>query len=317
MKLSRIRAVLCSLLALQLSSCVTLLTLETVQPPAVQVTHNQWKILVVNRYDASQASNKNERVIEVFRDGANQAAGGAMGAVYNDSTFVLINPDSAIVLPSSATAQLGQEEVRRLFAKYSPHLILTLDQFDARMKKQVDTYEDEEGSRTKIANYNLLVRTSWTLYDSTGTVIDQADLMHDDFYDSRTAISGLLAIGPAIAKAGPAINRLAVEAGYSYWDRLYPKPMLLVRQVHSTQALSESAAYIHTNRWQQAIDLLLPMAQDARYKHRKKAAHNLAVAYEGAGNYEQAIYWAMQAAGQGDKCSALLLEAWEEAGIFK
>ncbi|WP_299708182.1 DUF6340 family protein [uncultured Pontibacter sp.] len=319
MKLTKLMPALCIAITLQLSGCVTLVTMETVRPPVVQVAHDQWKVLVVNRYDAAQhASNKNERVLEVLRDGAYQAAGGVMGAIYNDSTFVLVNPDLAVSLPSSsATTQLSPTEIKDLYAGYSPHLILTLDKFDTRLGKEVETYEDEDGFRSKTANYDLIVTSSWSLYDSTGTVLDRTTIQQQDYYDSRAVISGLLAIGPAMGKAGPEINRLAVETGYSYWDRFYPQPMLLVRQVHQRKGLNGAVFMLYTLQFQQAIDALLPLAQDAAYKHQGKAAHNLAVAYEATGNYEQAIHWARQAESKGDKLAVNLIELWTGAGIIK
>jgi hypothetical protein len=318
MKITRILPGLCLLLTMQLSSCVSLITMETARPPLVKVTHDQWKVLVVNRYDATQAANKNERVAEVFKEGAYQAAGGVMGAIFNDSTFVLVNPDVAIPMPAPpASTQLSQSQVRELFNKHKPHLILTLDKFDARMGKDVHTYEDGDGYRTKTADFTLVVASNWSLYDSTGTVLDRATVRQEDYYDSRAVISGLLAIGPAMAKAGPVINRLAVESGYTYWDRFYPQANLLVRQVHQRKPLNDAVFMLQTRQFQQAINALLPLAQDASGKHSVRAAHNLAVAYEAAGDYEQALYWARQAQGKGDKLAANLVALWTDAGMIR
>lgn len=318
MKLSKLFAApLWAVLAFQLSSCATMITMETVRPPVVRVSPDQWKVLVVNRYDAAaQASNKNENVIAVLRDGAYQAAGGAMGAIYNDSTFVLVNPDQAISLPAS-TERLNGEEVDALFKQYGPHLILSLDKFKTGFGREVNSYEDEYGDKTKIANFDLVVASTWSLYDSTGALLDQATVEQQEFYDSRTVVSGLLAIGPAMGKAGPVVNRLAVETGYSYWDRFYPQPTLLVRQVHMASPLQQAHIMLLLGQFQQAIATLQPLAQDLSSKTGRKAAHNLAIAYEAAGDYQQATYWARQAESKGDKLSANLLELWTNAGLIK
>ncbi|WP_253406064.1 DUF6340 family protein [Pontibacter sp. HSC-36F09] len=306
-----------TVLALQLSGCATMITMETVRPPVVRVSPDQWKVLVVNRYDAAaQATNKNENVTAVLRDGAYQAAGGVMGAIYNDSTFVLVNPDQAISLPASME-RLNDEEIDGLFKQYGPHLILTLDKFKTGFGKVVDSYDDEDGDRTKIANYDLVVASTWSLYDSTGMLLDQATVEQQEFYDSRTVVSGLLAIGPAMGKAGPVVNRLAVETGYSYWDRFYPQPTLLVRQVHMASPLQDAHIMLLLGQFQQAIATLQPLAQDLSSKTGIKAAHNLAIAYEAAGDYEQATYWARQAESKGDKLASKLLELWTNAGLIK
>ncbi len=306
-----------SMLAFQLSSCTSMIIVENVRPPVVQVQHDQWKVLVVNRYDAaSQAAGKNENVRAVLQDGAYQAVGGAMGAVFNDSTFVLVNTDQAINLPASSD-QLSQQEVADLFKQYGPHLILTLDKFDARLGKEVSSYEDEDGFRSKTADYDLIVSSTFALYDSTGTMLDRATVREQEYYDSRAVVSGLLAIGPAMGKAGTVINRLAVETGYSYWDRFYPQPQMLVRQVHLTNALQPANLYLMMGQHQQAIETLLPMAQDPNNKRSAKAAHNLAVAYEVAGDFEQATHWAREAHGRGDKLALNLLELWGSSGLLK
>ncbi|PKV75850.1 DUF6340 family protein [Pontibacter ramchanderi] len=304
-------------LALQMSSCVSVVMMETVRPAVVRVSPDQWKVLVVNRYDPSvQASNKNSNVAEVLREGAYQAAGGVMGAVYNDSTFVLINSEQAVTLAPSSS-QLSKSEVQDLYIQYRPHLILSLDKFDTRFGKQVDTYEDEDGYKTKTANFDLVVASTWSLYDSTGVVLDQATIEKTEYYDSRTVVSGLLAIGPAMGKAGPVVNQLAVETGYSYWDRFYPQPLLLVRQIYTGKPFQDLNLMLLMGEFQQAINKLQPLAQDLSTKTGIRAAHNLAIAYEAAGDYEQATYWARQAQGKGDKLSNNLLQLWATAGLIK
>ncbi|SIQ87101.1 DUF6340 family protein [Pontibacter lucknowensis] len=318
MKSSKLLAILLwSVLALQLSSCVSVVMMETVRPPVVRVSPDQWKVLVVNRYDAAtQTSSKNGNVIEVLREGAYQAAGGVMGAVYSDSTFVLINPDQAVTLPPSSP-KLSEAEVQELYTQYRPHLILTLDKFDTRFGKEVNSYEDEDGYKTRTANYDLVVASTWSLYDSTGILLDQATIEQSDFYDSRTVVSGLLAIGPAMGKAGPAVNQLAVETGYSYWDRFYPQPILLARQIYTGSPFQGLNLMLLMGQFQQAITTLQPLAQDLSTKTGIRAAHNLAVAYEAAGDYEQATHWARQAQGKGDKLSNNLMQLWATAGLIK
>ncbi|WP_018478304.1 DUF6340 family protein [Pontibacter roseus] len=306
------------LLCLQLAGCTSSLLVEATQPPAVTVKQEQWKVLVVNRYDATLLPYKQDRKVELYQKGANQAVAGAMGAVFNDSTFVLVNEDSAVAAPSPLQSpSLTAEQVRDLYSRYPCHLILTLDNLDAYMDREVETAVDEDGDKMKTAHFTLKVVTNWTLYDSTGAVLDKAALKVEDYYESRTVVSGLLAIGPAMANAGPVVNKLAVESGYRYWDRLYPQTALLHRKVHTIGPLSASLGHLYTQQWQLAIEVLLPLASNQEFKHYAKAAHNLAVAYEAVGNYEQATRWAMEAVQKGDKLAALLLQEWAASGRKK
>jgi tetratricopeptide (TPR) repeat protein len=199
-----------------------------------------------------------------------------------------------------------------LYTTYQPHLILTLDKFEANFGRDAATYEDEYGFRSRTTNFDLIVASTWSLYDSTGAVVDRAIMQQEDFYDVRA-----VALSAALTTAGPVINRLAVETGYRFWDRLYPQPILLVRQVHQGRALNDAVFMLQTQQFQQAINVLLPIAQDASARQSTKAAHNLAVAYEAAGNYEQAINWARQAESRGDRLAENLIELWTGAGIIK
>ena len=130
-------------------------------------------------------------------------------------------------------------------------------------------------------------------------------------------VSGLLAIGPAMGKAGPIVNELAVETGYSYWDRFYPQPILLARQIYTGKPFQDLNLMLLMGQFQQAITKLQPLAQDLSTKTGIRAAHNLAIAYEAAGDYEQAMYWARQAQGKGDKLSNNLMQLWATAGLIK
>ena len=310
MKLNKLTATLIGcLLALQLSSCVSVVMMETVRPPMVRVSDDQWKVLVVNRYDAAQASSKNKQVIEALREGAYQAIGGAMGAIYNDSTFVLVNPDVAVEMPSSSS-QLSQTEVRELYTMYQPHLILALEKFEANFSRNVSTY-DEYGFQSKTAALDLIVASTWSLYDSTGAVVDRSIMQQEDYYDPQAATTSTI-----IVKASPAINRLAIETGYRFWDRLYPQPTLLVRQLHQGNMLNDAVYLLQNQQYQQAISVLLPIAQDTSAKRSSKAAYNLAIAYEAAGNYKQAIHWARQAESMGDQLASKLLELWASTDML-
>ncbi|MCC9137700.1 DUF6340 family protein [Pontibacter silvestris] len=282
--------------------------IQTSQPAAVPVTDDQWKVAVLNRLNADLLPYQKDRKVDVFRKGAESALQGVIDAVLDDSTFVLVMADSLYKMSKPGQEQLlTEQQVQELYASRPYHLLLTLDNFDAFLEKDVERNEDENGAISKTAHYALYVKSKWTLYDSTGTVLDQVELEDNEYYQSREVVSGLLAIGPAISNAGETIKKLAQYTGYDYWQRFYPQQINKERNIYVTKILAPAALLMQQEKWAQATELLLPIATDTHSKDCIKAAYNLAVAYEGMGKPKEAAHWAALSESKGDKKAKLLL----------
>lgn len=197
--------------------------------------------------------------------------------------------------------------MQEIYRKYPHHLLLTLDHFDTYFEQEVERQEDEDGDISKTAHYTLVTKSGWALYDSTGTVLDRITLSQNEPYNSRGVISGLLAIGPAISKAGPVINSLASETGWRYWQRLAPQQVTYVRYYYSNKEFAPAASQMAATNWKEAITLLMPLTENNRRKTAARAAYNLAVVYEAMGQMEEAKHWATIASQKKETLSLLLL----------
>ncbi|GHA61167.1 DUF6340 family protein [Pontibacter akesuensis] len=302
---------LCCILALVQVSCTSQLYINTVKPPEVAVTNAQWKVVAVNRYNPSLLTFNQEKKIAVFANGANEAFRGAVAAIMKDETFVLVHSDTSTYRAQAEQEQLTAGQVQEIYRQHPHHLLLSMDYFNTFFDQETVREEDEDGDVTKTAHYTLITRSYWTLYDSTGTVLDKITLSEEAPYQSRSVLSGLLAIGPSMGNAGPEVNGLAWNSGLRYWSRLSPQTVTYVRPYYSTKNLQYAAFKMATSDWASAISLLQPIADGEHKKDAARAAYNLAVVYEAMGNKEQAKHWARQAKQRNDKLAILLLPQLE------
>ncbi|WP_162054788.1 DUF6340 family protein [Pontibacter pamirensis] len=304
-----IKAIWCLWLVILLTqaSCVSQLFIERTLPAEVPVTANQWKVVVLNRYNADLLPYKREKKVDVYADGAMHAFAGVLDAIDSDMTYSIVATDTAAYTTYGSGTVLSTTQVQHIYYKHPHHLLLTLDIFDTYMEQEVERVQEEDGDVTKTAYYTLFSKSSWTLYDSTGIVLDRVSLKRDELYDSRGVISGLLAVGPAISNAGPVVNDLAYQTGMDYWQRLSPQSVSFIRPYYSNKAFAPAASQMAAGNWTEAITLLKPLTEIQKKKEAAKAAYNLAVVYEAMGQIEEAKYWANIASGKNNKFALLLL----------
>lgn len=288
-------------------SCTSVLFVDTTMPAAVPVAQEQWKVAVINRYNPQLQEFNQVKKTAVFEAGANHAFLGAIDAILEDDTYDLVLTDSINYRTPVINGKLNPEQVQDVYFRQPHHLLLALEHFDTYFHQETVREQDEDGDVSKTAYYTLAVASTWALYDSTGQQLDRFILIQEAPYQSRGVISGLLAIGPAMANAGPAVNDLAWHTGNRYWSRLSPQPVAFARPYYSAKGFGAAAGAMAVQDWQKAISLLEPLAESSNRKEAARAAYNLAVVYEAMGNVEQARHWASEARARKEKFSLVLL----------
>ncbi|MEJ8803339.1 DUF6340 family protein [Pontibacter sp. H249] len=301
------------LVLLMLQSCTSILYINTTLPPEVAVANEQWKVVAINRFNPELLPINRDKKIEVFKVGASEAFYSATDAIVADETFSLAAIDTtAQYRQATPNQRLTAEQVQSIYRQHPHHLILALENFEAFLDQETVREKDSEGSVSKTAHYTLFTRTTWVLYDSTGTVLDSEKLSRNELYDSRGVLSGLLAIGPSMANAGPVVNKLAWQTGQDYWQRLHPKHVNYERIYYSNKEFTPAAYSMAASDWDKATALLAPIAAGRKRKDAARAAYNLAVIHEAKGDIAEAKRWAKQAADKGNKLALLLLPDLEK-----
>ncbi|WP_205503325.1 DUF6340 family protein [Rufibacter psychrotolerans] len=289
--------------------CTSILYLDREQPAVVQLPDSTLSLLLVQRYDASLLPYKKDRKIEVYRDGARQALDAVQHELSLDSGFQVVLADSSLFLKKSTEERLlNQQKVQQLCREYNTSLLLVLDTLDAYMEQTTVTRDkDEKGNVSKTAEYSLVVTAKWKLFNQEGKLLDEAFLTQSEPYSSRAVISGLFALGPAMANAGEAVNRNAASLGRQYAQRFYPTKLTIAKEYYHQKELAQAAEMIRLSEWEKASELLVPLASGKASAVTGKAAYNLAVINEIQGNLPEAKRWADVARKAGLKRARYLL----------
>lgn len=308
MKRTTILCFLWLTLALVQTGCTSLLFVGSKMPAEVSVTHDQWKVVVLNRYDANLLpSTPDIMKVKVLNDGARHGIAGVLEAINADVTYNIVAVDTAASTSTGSGTTLTPAQVQEIYLKHPHHLLLSLDHFDTYFEPEVSLVKDREGDFSKIAYYRLFTKSTWSLHDSTGTLMDQISLSRDGLYSARGVYGRFKTIGPATSETGPPINKLAKKTGWDYWDRMSPKSITFIRPYYSGKPFAPAASWMVAGNWTEAIMLLKPLTELKKKKDAAKAAYNLAVAYEAMGQLEEAKYWANIASDKNDKLAAMLL----------
>lgn len=296
----------CSIVLLQFS-CTPRLQIETTRPAKVAIRPDQWEVIVVNRFNPQLLPQDDEKLVEVITSGAREAFQGAVDAVLDDSTYLLVHADTAAFPATSKGEKLSTEQLREIGLQHPHHLLLTLNHFDVYMELEQGGIEGEYGYFSPMSYIRLFTQAHWTLYNDRGQLLDEINIEANDVLQSGMALLGAV---PSITKIAPAIHHLAWYAGYDYWMRLSPQPDSYVRPYYSNKKLAEAAAAMRAEDWETAISLLEPIARSEE-RVAAKAAYNLAVVYEALSMFDKAKQWAKQAAEKNNRFALLLLDELE------
>lgn len=297
----------CSAALLQLS-CASKLPIETTLPAEVPIGLEQWKVVVINRFNPEFLPYESKEELDAVSSGAHEAFMGAVHTILEDSTYLLVHTDSASFTAQSKDEKLKAEQFRKIYQQHPYHLLLSLDHFDIDMEEEDVSSINEFGGVSHTTYTTLVAKSSWTLYDSTGTVLDEASIEADELYESS---SGFTSRKLAIKRILPVIHTLAWFTGYDYWMRLSPTTINYGRPYYAKGNLEEAGNYMAQQDWEAAIAKLKAIFAEGKKRDAAKAAFNLAVVYEAMNAIEEAKRWAMEATKKNNPLAPQLLQLLE------
>lgn len=266
-------------LALSQFSCTSKLHFEVSRPAKVATGHDQRKVMVINRLEP-KFSATNSGTVAIAKAAAHEAFLGAVEAVRDDRNYLLVHTDwlNYTAEPiGEADQKLSKDQVQEIYRQHPHHLLLVLEDFNLAL-----------------SHFRLYASSTWTLYDSTGTVLDEISLEENEYLSAATDLNNPQVTAHAFRKAIPKLHPMARNTGYKYWKRLSPQSSSYSRHWYSVIKFKEAEKFIAVQDWESAIAILLPMAASDD-KHAGKAAYNLAVVYEARGSIDEAKFWASQA----------------------
>lgn len=270
------------------SACVTYVPVTKPLPAEIRLPDNRGEILLVNRFDTSALDFNSDNKAEVFREGLEKYIQGLADGFLSNDHFNLHPGDSLLRLPM---VEIPPDIVRNLCDQKEKEYLMSLDDFSLYFDQEMEVIKNDDGSKSRTAHYILVAMVRTTFYDSEGSVLHRAQDQQRVLYDSRAVLSGLLAVGPSMGKAGKVVNELAYQLGSSHINKFLPGSTIEIREFFVSKGFGSAHSAYEAGNWKKAEEELLKLSESADTKVSGRAAYNLAVLYENLGAWEKTTHW--------------------------
>ncbi len=286
-------------------------TLNSMRPAEITLPSSIKTLLILDR----TKSNKNAiNIIEGIltgelpgeeRSGTQELLSALNNQLGYSARFNIITAEERLdgnSLTSAFPQQLSWEVINNLSEKYQADAVVSLEIFDTdfivtRGRKNIkEKVGDQEVEVLKyyaqgIGNITIGIR----LYDvGTQTIIDQQLLTDTHTWE---------AYGNSIPEAliqltskGKATRYLSHAAGTDYAYKISPMPIRIKRafrgKAKRSPELEQGTRYADVAQWEEAMEVWKSGLDRARTKEAGYLAHNIAIAYEVLGDFDNALHWA-------------------------
>lgn len=265
-----------------------------VNPPLIDIAAFDAPTLVMYRFDTGKWDFNQKKKIEVYRD-AFRAFDEAFresleklpqfDATYDTALHVIqwFSPEHKVAIDSKWIRDMAQDQ------KYQFYILV--NQFNLYRNQETETYENDDGSKSKTAYYSLDAEAWIDIWDRTGTLLDESALHESVLIDERSVLSGLLAVGPAVGNYGEEASEISHALGFNYYQRFFPQEEMVSNYYYIDKELEAIQPLMQTGEWQVAREKLLQLYPVANTKMKRHIAHNLAIIHEILGDPEAAAMW--------------------------
>ena len=277
------------------NSCQTYINVPAPTSPALKLDEQAHRIAFINRYDYTLLPNQNmgENKIEVMEMGARQIIYNLEKSFAEDSWLELVLADTLArgLALTSFPELLIPDFVVSTCKLHDVDLLLLFEFFDASFYSETETTEYDDGSRSNTNYVDLIVEAGFSLYRSDGVLIDRIKETETMSYQERLALTRWVSIGPAWKEAADEVSEQSAKLGYNYIDNFYPGFESVPRLVYTGSDFSRVTQLMRLQQWDEAIELLMPLAHSPDKKLARKAAHNLSLCLQAVGRDSDAAYW--------------------------
>ncbi len=287
----------CIIISVIFSSCTSFVSVQKTLPPEIALQEESAEFLFVNRFKPDDLDYNNKNKIEVYEIGLQSFTGGLKAGFDTSRYYHLSLSDT--VMPSHSAHEpafnLSPEIARQLCRDYHQNYVLTLDNYDLYFDKEIEVIEDDDGSKSKTAYYDLVLNTYITIYTDEGKVIEK---IHDEIrilHKERMVFSGLFTIGPSMGKTDKNTRLISDELGRKFIQKLYPLTFSELHQFYNTNKFSIAFKAYNNQDWQTVEEELLKLSKSADPKIAGRAAYNLSVLYENLYRTSEMEFWHQKA----------------------
>lgn len=276
-----------------LGACTSYVPVRKTLPPEIVLREETADFLFVNRFEPDDLDYNNENKVEVFEMGVDNYINGLKTGFDTCRNYNLILSDT--IFPSHSAHEpaynLSQEIINNLYNDYDADYIFSLDNYDLRFDQEVVVEEDDDGSKSKTAYYDLVLNTYITIYGSDGRAVDKLKEELRILHDTRGVLSGLLAVGPSMGKADENVVTISDELGRLFVQKFYPTKISERRVFYSTKEFATAYEAYNLGNWDIVERELMQLIKHPDTKIQGRAAYNLAVFYENQGKVSEMEYW--------------------------
>jgi hypothetical protein len=198
-----------------------------------------------------------------------------------------INPAFTEETGKAAVEVMAREQFKISQVPY----LLFISNFDIHRDQSMEVNENEDGSKERIAHYSVVSSVILSFYKYPGILNDLYTAQAMEEIDSRSVISGLLAIGPQIKNYGEVMNRQARQMSAQYLQQFLPRNIMVRRSYYADRELKALAPLMKEQRWKDIILPLKDLYENPKSVSLKHVAHNLSIAYEALGDEQEANDW--------------------------
>jgi hypothetical protein len=300
-------------LAFYSCSSTNLMSLSVMKPAPVSIPSTIKTVAVVDRTQATQATQRIDAVHKVLtletndlqRAGAQSSLHGLSDELMKNSRFTDVRPLNldlrtygAGVFPSA----LPWDSVDNICRESNTDALFSLELFDAESK--VNYEATPANINVGLANLPAVehhvnmtttVKTGWRIYDpSSRTILDEYVL-------DRNISSSASGINPLVAASAlngriEAVKDVSTQAGQAYADRILPYWIRVSRDyfVGGNDNFKTARRYAQAGNWDGAAAIWQQETRNTDGKLAGRACYNMAIIAEINGNLDGAIQWAQK-----------------------
>jgi len=304
----------CITLACYSCSSTNLMSLSVMEPAPVSIPSGIKSVAVVNRSQASNATQSIDAVHKVLalessdlqKAGAQSSMHGLSDELLKNNRFTEIKPldldlrsYGAGIFPSA----LPWDSVDKICRESHTDALFSLELFDAETK--VNYAATPTNINVGIANLpavehhmsmNTLVKTGWRIYDPS------TRLILDEYIINRDINSSASGINPAVAASAfngriEAVKDVSTQAGQAYAARILPYWIRVSRDyfVGGNDNFKTAKRKAQSGNWDGAAEIWKQETTDPDSKLAGRACYNMAIINEINGDLDGAILWAQRA----------------------
>lgn len=262
------------LLAL-LSGCTNYMYYYETEPPRVSLEADQNDILFISRFDTTVFDFNQKKKVELYNEGYKKYIQGVIDGFNMFVVNIRWQEADSLGLPVRGQA-LSQADVQRLCHDYQSDMLLVLEDFDMERYKEVDVEEKEDGSKSRTAHFYVVTRINMLLFDAEGRIIDNMPIEREEHLSSRSVLSGLFAIGPALGNRDKEIYPMLTAMGKSYVENFRPQQVSVQEQYYASGELKPVRKLIKNGDLEAAKTFLTTLYEDSEdLGLRSRVAHNM------------------------------------------